>query len=343
MQRADKSMSGKSLSFIIKLAVTLLILYLVLSSIPGNEYRHALALLSWQPLLYILLLTIVQVIFLASRWNLLAKAAGSRLSFLTSIFGILMSFFFSQGLPASVGGDAFRIWWHRREGIKTSSALKIIFFDRLYGMLSLVLLCVGSTFLLTEFLGGEAKIITLVVLLGIIGGTLGLLIMPWRMGFSERLNLFSMHLPSKLKSILQWIVTMRISLSQQKLHTTSGLLVIGVIVHLLVVAQVFIIGNTLSPNKINAVMCFAVVPPALFISYMPFSIAGWGVREASMVVAFGLFGVQASTAILISLIIGMVILAVALLGGLLWVTCGFRTAYFTHLRDKKIMMLDVNY
>lgn len=338
MQLANKSRWRKSLPFIVKLGVTLLILYLVLSSVPMHEYRHALALLSYQPLLAVLLLTLVQVFLLAIRWYLLASAAGSHLSIRTSIFGILMSFFFSQGLPASIGGDAFRIWWHRREGIKTSSALKIIFFDRIYGMLSLVVLCVSSAFLLEEFFGGEAKIITLVILLGTCGCLLGFLVMPWRMGISHYLERFSKRFPSVLKNITQWIVTTRLSLSQQKLFITLSLLVIGVMVHLLVVAQVFIIGKAISPTTINAVICLAAVPPALFISYMPFSIAGWGVREASMVVTFGLFGIQASTAILISLIIGMVILGVSLLGGLLWMMGGFNVAYATSLCDEDSMV-----
>ena len=63
---------------------------------------------------------------------------------------------------------------------------------------------------------------------------------------------------------------------------------------------------------------------------MPFSIAGWGVREASMVMAFGLFGVNAATAIIISLMIGMTVLAISLLGGMFWMV-GNNKRYFQSL------------
>src|SRR6185437_9939286 len=129
----------KMFYFVFKLIITIVILVYLLSLVPLNEYRHVLMLLSIKSVISILMLVIGQVFLLASRWYLLAKYQGSTLSISGAIYGILMSFFFSQGLPASIGGDAFRLWWHRREGIATDSALKIIFFDRIYGLFSLVI------------------------------------------------------------------------------------------------------------------------------------------------------------------------------------------------------------
>jgi uncharacterized protein (TIRG00374 family) len=317
----------KYLSFSVKLAFTLLILYFVLSSVPVDEYQRALALLTLKPLFGILLLVLVQVFLLACRWYLLAKAGGSHLSVGISVYGILMSFFFSQGLPASVGGDAFRIWWHKREGIATGTALKIIFFDRIYGLLSLISLCFLSLFLLMQQLGTDVKVLSFSSLVVLLSVALGLLIMPWRLGLSQKLHAVSAGLPAMVKKILRWIATTRTTLSQQKASTTVTLLGLGIATHLLVVLQVFVVGAYLDPEKISLLMCLAVVPPALLVSYMPFSIAGWGVREASMVVAFSFLGVQASTAIVISIVIGMAILAMSLVGGLLWMTGGFRAAY----------------
>lgn len=317
----------KYVSFAIKATLTLIILYLVLAPIPLQEYRKAWILFSVSTLLSLFILVVSQVFLLAFRWYLLAKSAGSNLSISTSIFGILISFFFSQGLPASVGYDAFRLWWHRKEGLSTSSALKIIFFDRVYGMLSLVLLCLCSALILLYLLGDTSKIITLVLFIGIVGMLLGLLIMPTRLGLSNQIERLLIYMPNFLTTTLRWFIAARHSLSQQKLSMTLYLLGTGLFIHLLVVSQVYILGHALSPDNINFVVCLGIVPPVLFISYMPFSIAGWGVREASMVVAFGLLGVPAGTAILISLGIGMSMLVISLVGGALWMASGFRGTY----------------
>lgn len=315
------------ISFSIKLFITSAILYLVLSSVRIKDYQQALVILSAKPLAAILLLVILQVCLLANRWYLLAKSAGSRLSKSKSIYGILISFFFSQGLPASIGGDAFRIWWHKREGIATGPALNIIFMDRIYGLFSLVVLCVFSLILMVYYLGGSLKIISLVLLILLTGCFLGSMLMPYRVGLTARLNRLTIHLPKNIGKVLQWVSELRNILSQQNQSMAVVLMLLGILTHALVVLEFFVIGHSLVPDKISLLMCFAAVPPALLISYMPFSIAGWGVREASMVVAFGLFGIHSSVAILISLIIGMAILFVSLLGGVVWIAGGFRSLY----------------
>ncbi len=318
---------GWLLGFAVKFSITTLILYIILSSMSFQDYRRAWVLFSPAIIISVLLLIISQICLLAFRWYILASSAGSKLSIRTSIFGILMSFFFSQGLPASVGADAFRIWWHKREGMASGVALKIIFFDRICGMLSLVLLCSASVFLLCYLLVDKNKLITLVISIATVGFMLGLILMPWRFGISRAIEKLSVHLPQRIARIALWMVSIRNTLSEQKLFLILILLGTGIVIHLLAVAQVYIVGEALSGNAINLFMCLAVVPPALFVSYLPFSIAGWGVREASMVLTFGLVGIPASMAILISLSIGMAILFISLIGGFIWLVAGFRSAY----------------
>jgi hypothetical protein len=61
-----------------------------------------------------------------------------------------------------------------------------------------------------------------------------------------------------------------------------------------------------------------VVPPVIFVSMLPVSIGGWGVREGAMVVALGLTGIQPTDALLISVAYGLMMALVGLTGGLLW-------------------------
>jgi uncharacterized membrane protein YbhN (UPF0104 family) len=73
--------------------------------------------------------------------------------------------------------------------------------------------------------------------------------------------------------------------------------------------------------------CLAVVPPALLLSYLPISIAGWGTREVSMIFGFSLFGLPAADGFLVSIVIGVIILLVSLFGGALWVGAEVRGTF----------------
>ena len=64
---------------------------------------------------------------------------------------------------------------------------------------------------------------------------------------------------------------------------------------------------------------FQLVPPVMLITMMPISIAGWGLREATMGLAFGYAGLTANEGVNISLLFGMVSFIVGAVGGLVWI------------------------
>jgi hypothetical protein len=64
---------------------------------------------------------------------------------------------------------------------------------------------------------------------------------------------------------------------------------------------------------------FQLVPPVMLITMLPISIAGWGVREATMGLAFGYAGLMANEGVNISLLFGAVVFIVGVFGGLVWI------------------------
>jgi uncharacterized membrane protein YbhN (UPF0104 family) len=62
----------------------------------------------------------------------------------------------------------------------------------------------------------------------------------------------------------------------------------------------------------------AVLPAVMLASALPISIAGWGVREGGMVVGLGLLAIGSSDAALVSIIFGLLVLGLGLLGGVVW-------------------------
>jgi glycosyltransferase 2 family protein len=62
-----------------------------------------------------------------------------------------------------------------------------------------------------------------------------------------------------------------------------------------------------------------VLAPAIMeIASLPISLAGWGVREGAAVVAFGALGLPAEQALGASLAFGLLLAAVSMIGGVLW-------------------------
>ena len=61
-----------------------------------------------------------------------------------------------------------------------------------------------------------------------------------------------------------------------------------------------------------------LLPPVLFMSMLPISVAGWGVREGAMVVALNMINIPAHQSLALSICFGLCALAISLPGGALW-------------------------
>ncbi len=69
-----------------------------------------------------------------------------------------------------------------------------------------------------------------------------------------------------------------------------------------------------------------LIPPISLITLIPISIAGWGVREQSMQVAFSYAGLSAADGVTISLLFGAVYFIVGAAGGLAWLLSSEKAA-----------------
>jgi glycosyltransferase 2 family protein len=69
----------------------------------------------------------------------------------------------------------------------------------------------------------------------------------------------------------------------------------------------------------NFEQIFLLTPPIMLVTMMPISIAGWGVREATMMVAFGYAGLAQADGTVVSILFGAVYFIVGAFGGIVWV------------------------
>jgi hypothetical protein len=64
----------------------------------------------------------------------------------------------------------------------------------------------------------------------------------------------------------------------------------------------------------------------MLITMLPISIAGWGVREATMMVAFGYAGLAPADGTVVSLLFGATSFIVGAIGGLVWILSAEKTS-----------------
>ena len=109
----------------------------------------------------------------------------------------------------------------------------------------------------------------------------------------------SVRLPPKLRRMAIWAAEFKLLLTQvgSRMMLTLLGLVIGVTVHLFAVCMAFLVERALGYD-LAFWQCLAMVPPALLLTYLPISIAGWGTREATLIFGFGLFGLPPSAGFL---------------------------------------------
>ena len=104
--------------------------------------------------------------------------------------------------------------------------------------------------------------------------------------------------------------------------------VLSLLVHVLAVVIAWCVVQSIAAPVLFG-QVFQLVPPVMLITMLPISIAGWGVREATMGLAFGYAGLMASEGVNISLLFGAVSFIVGLVGGLVWILSAEKAAQGT--------------
>ena len=205
--------------------------------------------------------------------------------------------FFNQTLPSSIGGDAVRLWLVNRTGAGWRAATYSILTDRAIGLIALALMIVASLpWSYGMIADSNGRLALVVVDFAALAGGLGFLLLG--------------HLPwTWLKT---WWPTKHIhacSVIANKVifDRRSGpkIAVLSLSIHVLAVVIAWCAVRSISaPADFEQV--FMLIPPIMLITMMPISIAGWGVREATMMVAFGYAGLAQTDGTVVSILFGAV-------------------------------------
>lgn len=304
-------MSKKWLALTLKFLVSGFLIWFLLSNIDLGQAMTRAAQADPKMLLAAMLVLGVQIGVGGARWGVVMNAIGAPLGFVRSAQLFYIGVFFNQTLPSSVGGDGVRIYKVYKQGVGLRSAFNGVILERVATVVALVVL-VGVTlpwFLprLDETARAMAGPGLGVVALGAAAGL-------WLLMRMERL-------PETLRRwrLVRGLGNLGVDARRVFLHLRYLVPVLawGLLTHINISFCVFLLGLGLG-LEITLIDCLVLVPTVLLIMTLPISIAGWGVRETAMVGLFGLIGVPGEGALVLSVLFGLVGIAVALPGGAVW-------------------------
>lgn len=299
----------KAVSLIAKAAVSGLLLYFALDLINIGTVRDRLWQINFYWIAFGLLVLLIQALVAAARWALIAIRCGADLTLLRSFRYTMIAAFFNQTLPSSMGGDAIRIWLVGKHA-NWRAAVYSVFLDRVVGVVtlaSMVVICLPWTLALVR--NPVGRLALLAIGFGSIAVSLIFIALAW-----TRLQILQLWSPTRH---LAAVATIAVGIlgTPRALATIFSL---SALVHLLAVVAGWCVARSVGAN-VSLIYLLYVILPVILISFVPISIAGWGVREGAMVAAFTYAGLPQSDGLIISLLFGALYLMLGIVGGVIWI------------------------
>jgi uncharacterized protein (TIRG00374 family) len=301
-------MNRKTLAVATKVAISVLLIWLLLERVDVTKVvARARALDVFDAVLCLFLLA-VQTGLVTARWWLVARITDTALTLTAALRILVIGMFFNQTLPSSVGGDAVRVWLVTRENIPLGKAVNVVLCDRVLALVVLVGLIGATLPAIYARVEDEATRAALAALVGV--GAVGLAVF---LVAGERLA----------DLLRRWRVTRpfgNLASDFRRLFTRPAAIIpltLSTIIHLLTVLTIMRLawGLDIEAGFLDGLM---IVPTVVLLTTLPISVAGWGVREGAMVAGFGLIGVPADGALVVSVLFGLATILISLPGGLVW-------------------------
>jgi len=298
----------KYLMFVLKAAVTLGLIWVVLSNIDMADTIDRVRSVSLPVAVGGLALLLILALLSIIRWQIVMRQFGRVLGFGLTTRLFFEGLFFNQALPSTVGGDGVRIYRSFRAGLTLPGAINSVVLDRILGLTSLMILAAIAQPLFYERVDSiGARLSFTAVFLVAVSAILFLLLLGFLPEWVRRWKLMS--------------GLVSLSYAARQVFTTPAVFfpvtALSIAGHMISVVVFYLLAVSLDLG-VSFLDCMVMVPSVLLLATVPISVAGWGLREGAMVAAFGLLGVPAGGAAAASVLFGIGMGLISLPGGLLW-------------------------
>ncbi|NKB48654.1 MAG: flippase-like domain-containing protein [Alphaproteobacteria bacterium] len=299
----------KLLSFAIKFAVSAILLWLLARGIDIDAVGRQMAGADPLWLIIAVFLAAAVIPMAAIRWQMVTQAIREPVSTRDAMSITTIGWFFNQTLPSTIGGDAVRVYLAYRTGITKTGAIHGILLDRLMGLF--VVLALATIFLAPLLAGLDVDFQKWFLIAFIVAGYGGYAVLFLvSAGFATRLD--NIRLGKLLRDLSRAARATLLSLSPGGI-----ILVISVVLQIVQIASVYAIAVAVGV-EVGFTAIMIALPAVLLVSSLPISLAGWGVREQSMVLALGAMGMGSTDALAISVLLGLSWIVIGLPGALVW-------------------------
>jgi len=249
-------------------------------------------------------LVVVGLVIGAYRWQRLLKALGISAPLRTLVASYFVGLFFNNFLPTSMGGDVVRIYDVAQYSRQPSASAASVIAERALSSLAQGLIALFGLALGYDIAGRFAReIAALFAVLCLI--LLALL-------FGDRWGRRIALLKGKVREALE-----SISFCLRNKSLALGVVFVSLFFHAVIVLINYAILEALGAH-VSLVYCFLVIPIILFITLLPVSINGLGIREWAYIYFFGRLGLSMAEAVAASLMFFFLLILVSLIGGVIF-------------------------
>jgi uncharacterized protein (TIRG00374 family) len=261
-------------------------------------------------LLALVLFAIGQLLVVTRWWRLLL-AAGLRVRWYESLRLTCLGLFFNLVVPGLTGGDLVKaLLVARAHPQHKHAAVVSIAFDRLLGLLCMVILAAiavllsGSTF-------AEIRVpVVSAAALGILGA-----IAVLSRGLRRKIGLDRILARLPLAATIQKLDEALTTYASRP-GELSLCVALSFVNHLTVISGILVLGRAFGDHVLAWSSYFAIAPVATIVSALPIAPGGWGLGEAAYSYLFALLGASAVVGLATSISSRLLQMLISLIAGL---------------------------
>lgn len=308
-------MNRRWLALAFSLGLTAVTLFFVFRGIDRQMFARLVTTQSRALLIAAAFLILLQINFGGVRWGtVLSAICAGRPPALLSVQAVFYTSTFFNCLPlGTVGGDIARVWLARRFALSIRQIVLSVLLDRILVVAALIILAVLTLPTIAHPLAAKASFAGVAILLAGVAGFL--LLQP-----IERIA-------GRWRDV--WLMSTILRTAEELRRTVRRVGLFALVFALLSAASGALaaycislsLGIQVGLTAMIAIMCFVS-----FVTALPISLAGWGVREVSLVSLLGLLGIDREAALILSVEFGIINILMSLPGGLIWLGLRHRRA-----------------
>jgi glycosyltransferase 2 family protein len=310
----------KKTLFLSRIVIGIGLLALVCSFIDFRQLHFAVSNAAPQYLAAFIASILLDRALMAWKWSLLLAPLGIHVPFWRLYLIYSVSPLAGTLLPSTIGGDAFRLYGVMSRGISGRLSAASMIMERLLGVVAVLVVAAVSLGAAAALLKSRSDLFASIAWL--LTGTVVVTAVVVALIFHRRVNraVEAVAVRFHSTSIVTKLHRTYESCGEYRHHTSRVFYVFGLT---LVEQMAPLIGTVLLVRafriNVSLLELIAIVPIIVLMVRLPISMDGIGVQEGMFVVLFGLVGVQASEAFLLSVTARVLGLVCALPFGLLYV------------------------